>query len=89
MFERRTWLTLALLLLPAALLVLGAEQLGVRLLERIAINLCISLTLVVGLQVGVVKSYDNTMELALHELGVSYRMLDSLGSAHHRPFSRG
>ena len=34
-----------------ALLVLGAEQLGVRLLERIAINLCISLVLVVGLQV--------------------------------------
>ena len=51
MLERRTWLTLALLLLPVALLVLGAEQFGVRLLERIAINLCISLTLVVGLQV--------------------------------------
>ena len=51
MLERRTWVTLALLLLPVALLVLGAEQFGVRLLERIAINLCISLTLVVGLQV--------------------------------------
>ena len=51
MRERRTWITIALLLLPVALLVLGAEQFGVRLLERIAINLCISLTLVVGLQV--------------------------------------
>jgi branched-chain amino acid transport system permease protein len=51
MLDRKTLLTLALLLLPVALLVLGAEQLGVRVLERIAINLCISLTLVVGLQV--------------------------------------
>jgi branched-chain amino acid transport system permease protein len=49
--EPRTWLTLALLLLPVALLVLAVELLGVRLLERIAINLCISLALVVGLQV--------------------------------------
>jgi branched-chain amino acid transport system permease protein len=51
MLDRKTLLTLALLLLPVALLVLGAEQFGVRVLERIAINLCISLTLVVGLQV--------------------------------------
>ena len=51
MLDRKSWLTLALLLLPVALLVLGAEQLGVRLFERIAINLCISLALVVGLQV--------------------------------------
>jgi branched-chain amino acid transport system permease protein len=51
MRERRTWVTIALLLSPVALLVLGAELFGVRLLERIAINLCISLTLVVGLQV--------------------------------------
>jgi branched-chain amino acid transport system permease protein len=51
MLERRTWLTLVLLLLPVALLVLAVEQLGVRVLERIAINLCISLALVVGLQV--------------------------------------
>ena len=51
MLARRTWLTIALLLLPVALLVLAAEGLGVRLLERIAINLCISLILVVGLQV--------------------------------------
>jgi branched-chain amino acid transport system permease protein len=51
MRERTTWFTIALLLLPVALLVLGAELLGVRLLERIAINLCISLALVVGLQV--------------------------------------
>jgi branched-chain amino acid transport system permease protein len=51
MLERRTWLTITLLLLPLALLVLGVELLGVRVLERIAINLCISLTLVVGLQV--------------------------------------
>ena len=51
MLERRTWLTLVLLLLPVALLVLAVEQLGVRVLDRIAINLCISLALVVGLQV--------------------------------------
>jgi branched-chain amino acid transport system permease protein len=51
MADRKTWLTLALLLLPVALLVLGAELLGVRVFERIAINLCISLVLVVGLQV--------------------------------------
>jgi branched-chain amino acid transport system permease protein len=51
MADRKTWLTLALLLLPVALLVLGAELFGVRVFERIAINLCISLVLVVGLQV--------------------------------------
>jgi branched-chain amino acid transport system permease protein len=51
MLDRRIWLSLALLLLPVAVLVLGVEQLGVRVLERIAINPCISLTLVVGLQV--------------------------------------
>jgi branched-chain amino acid transport system permease protein len=51
MLERKTWLTLALLLLPLALLVLAVEQFGVRVFERIAINLCISLVLVVGLQV--------------------------------------
>ncbi|HEX5078395.1 MAG TPA: branched-chain amino acid ABC transporter permease [Geminicoccaceae bacterium] len=50
MADRRTWITLGLLLLPLALLVLGAEQLGVRLFERIAIALCINLILVVGLQ---------------------------------------
>jgi branched-chain amino acid transport system permease protein len=50
MLDRRTWITLALLL-PVALLVLAAELLGVRVFERIAINLCISLVLVVGLQV--------------------------------------
>jgi branched-chain amino acid transport system permease protein len=51
MLGRKSWLTLGLLLLPVALLVLAAEHLGVRVLERIAINLCISLVLVVGLQV--------------------------------------
>ncbi len=51
MLDRKSWLTLGLLLLSVALLVLGAEQSGVRVFERIAINLCISLTLVVGLQV--------------------------------------
>jgi branched-chain amino acid transport system permease protein len=51
MLDRKTWITLGLLLLPVALLVLGAELLGVRVFERIAINLCISLVLVVGLQV--------------------------------------
>jgi branched-chain amino acid transport system permease protein len=51
MLDRKTWMTMALLLLPVALLVFGAEQVGVRLFERIAINLCISLALVVGLQV--------------------------------------
>jgi branched-chain amino acid transport system permease protein len=51
MLDRKSWLTLLLLLLPVALLVLGAEQFGVRVFERIAINLCISLALVVGLQV--------------------------------------
>lgn len=51
MLDRKSWLTLGLLLLPVALLVLGAEQFGVRLFERIAINLCISVALVVGLQV--------------------------------------
>jgi branched-chain amino acid transport system permease protein len=51
MADRKTWITLGLLLLPVALLVLGAEPLGGRLFERIAINLCISLVLVVGLQV--------------------------------------
>jgi branched-chain amino acid transport system permease protein len=51
MLDRKSWITMVLLLLPVALLLLGAEQLGVRLFERIAINLCISLVLVVGLQV--------------------------------------
>jgi branched-chain amino acid transport system permease protein len=51
MLDRKTWTTLALLLLPLALLVLGTELFGVRVFERIAINLCISLILVVGLQV--------------------------------------
>jgi branched-chain amino acid transport system permease protein len=51
MLDRKTWITLVLLLVPVALLVLGAEQFGVRVFERIAINLCISLILVVGLQV--------------------------------------
>jgi branched-chain amino acid transport system permease protein len=51
MLDRKTWITLGLLLLPVALLVLGAEGSGVRVFERIAINLCISLVLVVGLQV--------------------------------------
>jgi hypothetical protein len=51
MLDRRSWLTLGLLLLPVALLVLGAEHSGVRVFERIAINHCISLALVVGLQV--------------------------------------
>jgi branched-chain amino acid transport system permease protein len=51
MLDRKTWITMALLLLAVALLVVGAEQLGVRVFERVAINLCISLVLVVGLQV--------------------------------------
>jgi branched-chain amino acid transport system permease protein len=51
MADRKTWITMGLLLLPVALLALGAELLGVRVFERIAINLCISLVLVVGLQV--------------------------------------
>jgi branched-chain amino acid transport system permease protein len=51
MLERKTWLTLLLLLLPVALLVLAVELFGVRVFERVAINLCISLALVVGLQV--------------------------------------
>ena len=51
MLDRKSWLTLGLLLLPVALLVLGAEHSGVRVFERIAINLCISLVLAVGLQV--------------------------------------
>ena len=51
MLDRKSWITLVLLLLPIGLLVLGVEASGVRVFERIAINLCISLILVVGLQV--------------------------------------
>lgn len=35
-----------------------------------------------GLKVGVIQSYDNTMERAMQELGVEYAMLDSLDLAH-------
>jgi len=35
-----------------------------------------------GLRVGVVASYDNTLEQALRELGVDYVLLDSLALAH-------
>jgi branched-chain amino acid transport system permease protein len=51
MFDRKTLLTLVLLLVPVAVLVLGTELSGVRLLDRIATTLCINLILVVGLQV--------------------------------------
>lgn len=50
MLERRNLVTLVLLVLPVLALVLGAELLGNRLFERIAISLCISLVLVLGLQ---------------------------------------
>jgi branched-chain amino acid transport system permease protein len=48
---RRIALSLLLLALPVLLLVGAVELLGSRLLERIAITLCINLVLVVGLQV--------------------------------------
>lgn len=47
---RASLLTAALLILPVAALVLGVELLQVRLLERIAVTLCINLILVLGLQ---------------------------------------
>ncbi len=48
--ERRTLLTFVLLALPVAVLLLAVELLGVRVFERIATSLCISLVLVLGLQ---------------------------------------
>ena len=51
MFRRNNLLTLAFLVLPILLLVVASELLQIRLFERIATNLCISLVLVLGLQV--------------------------------------
>ena len=50
-FQPRAWLTLVLLMLPVLALALLADQLDVRLFERIATILFINLTLVLGLQV--------------------------------------
>lgn len=50
MFDRHNLVTAALLVLPVAALLLATELIGSRLFERIAISLCISLVLVLGLQ---------------------------------------
>lgn len=50
-FQPRTWLTLVLLMLPVLALALLADQLDIRLFERIATILFINLILVLGLQV--------------------------------------
>jgi branched-chain amino acid transport system permease protein len=47
---RRNLVTFALLVLPVLALLLAAELLGSRLFERVAVSLCVSLVLVLGLQ---------------------------------------
>lgn len=51
MFQRRNFLTLVLLIVPVLLLLGAVEVADDRLFQRIATNLCISLVLVLGLQV--------------------------------------
>ena len=51
MLQKNGLLTLALLILPILLLVVATEVLQIRLYERIATTLCISLVLVLGLQI--------------------------------------
>ena len=51
MLHKKGLLTLALLILPILLLVVATEILQIRLYERIATMLCVSLVLVLGLQI--------------------------------------
>lgn len=50
-FLRRHWLTLALLTGCVVLLTVSASLIGDRLVERVTVNLCINIVLVIGLQV--------------------------------------